>query len=229
MLGTGDRGLSGSPLAVLGAENLTSLASGSHHVCGLTTNGAAYCWGLDLYGQLGIGGPSPDVCRTDANFVWRCAKSAVPVTGGRSFVSLVAGWSHTCGLAADGRAYCWGEYVLAGSYGSTPTSVSSDLAFVSLSDGASASHTCGVTADHVAYCWGNNDFGQLGDGGTTSTLGAVRVSGGLAFSSITTGAGHTCGITTAGEVYCWGDNRMGQLGVGATSSGSARPLRVPGL
>ena len=37
----------GSPLS------FSSITAGSYHSCGVTTNGAAYCWGLNFYGQLG--------------------------------------------------------------------------------------------------------------------------------------------------------------------------------
>ena len=225
LLGTGSQGLDADPLPVYGAEALTSLASGSHHACGLTASGAAYCWGLNLMGQIGSGAAA-DVCQRDPLFDWRCAQGPVLVDGGHSFASLVAGWSHSCGLTMTGRAYCWGDYIETGSFGPSPSPVSNDLVFTSLSDGASASHTCGVTPAHDAYCWGNNDQGQLGDGSTVSTRSPVRVSGELAFSSLTTGLDHTCGVTREGEVYCWGANDRGQLGVGRTSSASRQPIRA---
>jgi alpha-tubulin suppressor-like RCC1 family protein len=228
LLGTGGAGVTASPTAVLGGVTFISLASGAHHICGLDTQGAAYCWGLNLAGQLGIGGSSPDICQVDPNFVWRCAKAPALVGGGLTFVSLTAGWQHTCGLTPTGRAYCWGDYLFAGSYGASPASVSESLTFVSLSSGASASHTCGVTSANAVYCWGRNDFGQLGDGSTNSTLVPVRVSGGIVFSAVAVGDEHSCGITLTREVYCWGTNRTGQLGISNTASGSLVPIRVAG-
>ena len=152
----------------------------------------------------------------------------MPVGGGLTFASLMAGWQHTCGLTSSGRAYCWGDHVLAGPFGDTPRLVDGNLAFVSISSGAAASHTCGVTAANVAYCWGDNGSGQLGDGTTTSTLAPVPVAGGLALSTIAVGAEHSCAMTTASEVYCWGSNRTGQLGTGHASVGSTVPIRVSG-
>jgi VCBS repeat-containing protein len=45
-------GLSGSPVAVTGGHIFVDLTAGANHTCGLTSTGAAYCWGGNTYGQL---------------------------------------------------------------------------------------------------------------------------------------------------------------------------------
>ena len=42
--------------AVLGGIAFTSLSSGAHHISGLDAGGTAYCWGLNIGGQIGISG-----------------------------------------------------------------------------------------------------------------------------------------------------------------------------
>ena len=75
-------------------------------------------------------------------------------------------------------------------------------------------------------CWGRNEFGQLGDGTTTTRLTPVMVSG---FSSgavaVVTGYYYSCALTTAGGVWCWGQNENGQLGDGTTTNRST-PVAV---
>jgi alpha-tubulin suppressor-like RCC1 family protein len=229
-LGTGDGGITATPAAVRGGIAFRSLASGAHHVCGLDFGGVAYCWGLNLAGQLGAAGGEncAGPATSNKDFVWSCVKAPTRVSGQLTFGSLTAGWQHTCGLTPAGRAYCWGDYLFAGTIGSVPRPVGADLVFTSLSSGSASSHTCGVTAANVAYCWGRNDKGQLGDGSTNSRLTPVRVDGGHAFAAVTAGDEHTCGITVAGVVYCWGNNVLGQLGVGIASAGSVRPVKVSG-
>jgi alpha-tubulin suppressor-like RCC1 family protein len=63
--------------------------------CGVTTAGAAYCWGRNFWGQFGNG------TLTDSS-------TPIPTSGGLTFLSLTAGYYHTCGVTPDGAAYCWG-------------------------------------------------------------------------------------------------------------------------
>jgi alpha-tubulin suppressor-like RCC1 family protein len=67
--------------------------------CGLTTAGAAYCWGTSGYGDLVGTGPLGYYM----NF-------PLAVVGGLTFRSLAAGGAYTCGLTSSGTAYCWGGY-----------------------------------------------------------------------------------------------------------------------
>jgi alpha-tubulin suppressor-like RCC1 family protein len=86
----------GYPVRAAVGVSLQSLTAGGAHTCGLTGNGAAYCWGSNSNGQLGngtIGGTN---------------SVAAPVGGGLTFVSLSAGGFHTCGVTPDGAIYCWG-------------------------------------------------------------------------------------------------------------------------
>jgi len=158
-------------------------------------------------------------------------------------VPLSAGYAHTCGLTADGTAYCWGSgrsgqlgwgdrgtiyptsWLEEGSSGH-PVSVSGGLAFVALSAGTG--HTCGLTAAGVAYCWGANLAGQLGDGTTVSRTAPVRVVGGHGFVSVVTGDTHSCGLTASSEVFCWGSASDGRLGDGTSSGTRPAPTRVVG-
>jgi len=48
-----------APVAVLGGVAFVSLTGGQMHTCGVTAAGAAYCWGSNGNGQLGVG-PSGD-------------------------------------------------------------------------------------------------------------------------------------------------------------------------
>ena len=142
------------------------IAAGYQHTCGLSSSGAAYCWGSNLSGQLG----TREQLRSS---------TPVAVAGGLSFSALGTGWDYTCGLTSAGAAYCWGSNV-GGQLGdgsqtssSTPVAVSGGLSFSGITTGDG--HTCGITAAGAAYCWGYNGYGQLGNslGGDSSVPVAV--------------------------------------------------------
>ena len=74
----------------------TALTAGGQFTCGLSSAGAAYCWGYNFYGQLGDG--------TTTNRLTPAA-----VQGGLVFTALTAGDTYACGLTSAGVAYCWGN------------------------------------------------------------------------------------------------------------------------
>ncbi|HUF66464.1 MAG TPA: hypothetical protein VMM17_10875 [Gemmatimonadaceae bacterium] len=241
--GTSQRA-SNVPVAVSGGLTFQSVDVGRDHVCGITTAGAAYCWGggtrYSRVPQPRNPGRQPD--RSEDPTMWRYSPSNVPVevSGGLLFESVSAGYLYSCGLTAAGAAYCWGinskGQLGAGErdpFGvrTAPVAVSGGLRFQSLSAGDD-SHTCGVTTGGAAYCWGSNVAGELGTetiqpGTTIRSLIPVAVSGGLTFQSVSAGFRHTCGVTTAGAAYCWGNNNFGQLGDG-TATRSNVPVAVSG-
>ncbi|HKP50147.1 MAG TPA: hypothetical protein VJU17_09055 [Gemmatimonadales bacterium] len=226
------------PVTVPGSSLVAgTLAAGVFHTCGLTANGAAYCWGFNGAGQLGN---ATTAGSTTAN------PTPEAVVGGIAFASLTAGFQHTCGLTSAGVAYCWGDNTY-GQLGNsanvgvqfqenpTPLLVDGNLTFTVLEAGVD--HTCGLTAQGVMYCWGNNRLGQLGTATnnltTTPNQTPTAVPGGLTFIGIAGGTLHTCGIATGGSVYCWGENTKGQLGnstdIGQENVPHPTPVLVQGL
>lgn len=204
-LGAGVRMMVTAPIFVVGGRHFRQLAAGRIHTCGLTADSTAYCWGGNGAGQLGHGDLSADTV-------------PLPVTGGLHFASITAESDHTCGIASGGAAYCWGTNFYgelgagSGSPGSsaTPLPVVGGLSFSMLSAGSY--HTCGIASDSTAYCWGYNQSGSLGDSTTTDRNAPVRVAGGLKFVTMASGNLHTCAITAIGNAYCWGAAGAGQLG-----------------
>jgi alpha-tubulin suppressor-like RCC1 family protein len=220
-LGDGTTTARTSPVAVLGGLTFATVsAAGYAHTCGVTTAGAAYCWGYNASGQLG------DSTTTD----W---PSPVLVSGGLTFAAVSAGGhNHTCGLTTAGAAYCWGDNAF-GQLGdgtttgqTTPVPVVGGLTFGAVSAGGQ--YSCGVTTGGALYCWGRNQYGQLGDGSTSNRSSPVLVSGGLTFAEVSASeeGDHTCGVTTGGTAYCWGQNAFGQLGNPAAGYSSLVPVRV---
>jgi alpha-tubulin suppressor-like RCC1 family protein len=226
-----------SPVAVAGGLRFAKVSAGFEHTCGVTTGGAAYCWGHSGYGQLGNGDRAgPESCnQLNAD---PCSMTPAAVVGGLSFATVSAGGLHTCGVTTEGAAYCWGDNTYGqlgngnrvgpencpfGACSAAPVAVVSGLSFAMVS--AENLNTCGVTTGNAAYCWGYNFYGQLGDGTKTDRTSPVAVAGGLGFTSVSTGGYHTCGLTTEGAAYCWGYNSVGQLGDG-TTNGSPVPVRV---
>lgn len=148
-----------------------------------------------------------------------------------NLIAVSAGDLHSCSLATDGSAWCFGGDQADQLGDSTETNSSSPVAtkgglhFATLSSGYA--HNCALTAASVAYCWGDNLSGELGDGTMAHRSTPVAVTGGLTFTSISAGEDHTCGLTAAGAAWCWGNNLSGQLGNGQTVNSPA-PVAVSG-
>ncbi|HYC31579.1 MAG TPA: hypothetical protein VEB59_04775 [Gemmatimonadales bacterium] len=141
-----------------------------------------------------------------------------------SFLQVDAGIEHACGLAADGKAWCWG----ANQFGELgippedsphpcssrpcalrPVAVSGTLRFRQIEAGSHV--TCGLTTADEAYCWGANDGGQLGSGSTVAFSSTPqKVAGGRKYREVQVGLGNmSCAISAARDAFCWGAGRLG--------------------
>jgi alpha-tubulin suppressor-like RCC1 family protein len=198
------------PVPVRSSPTLASIATSQHSVCGISIAREVWCWGRNDSGQLGIG-----------TTVDTASPALVQATG-RSFTSVTSGGDHSCAIATDGRAWCWGANAQGqlgtGSLTSSlvPVPVAGGYTFTALSAGDS--HTCGIVAEGALYCWGNNADGQLGDSTTANRSVPTLVRGSHIFQSVSLGFVHTCGIAVGGVAWCWGRNNVGQFGNGTTTS-----------
>jgi alpha-tubulin suppressor-like RCC1 family protein len=210
---------SSKPVAVVGTLVFRQVSAGYYHMCGVTTDNRAFCWGLNKYGQIG-----------DSSTAYRRLKPS-RVAGTRQFRQIDAGAYHSCAVTTGDRAFCWGD----GRQGQVgngkaylsfwPKAVAGGLSFSRVSGGLY--HTCGETTGNRAYCWGDNRFGQLGDGTEINRLTPVAVVGGLFFSQVSAGDFQTCGRSDAAVAYCWGTNFLGELGDG-TRTKRLTPVPVAG-
>jgi alpha-tubulin suppressor-like RCC1 family protein len=208
MLGNGTREGSDVPVAVLTGDAFISISVGQRHACGVTTAGDAYCWGLNWFGNLGVGSAGGD---------GGLGRSTVPraVVGTLKFSRIAAGGEHTCALTENAKAYCWGLGHLTGttgaaSYVSAPVAVAGDRTYVAISAGFA--HTCALTAAGEIYCWGENFDGKLGSGGFADNETPVRVDSVEHFVGVAAGGSHTCAVSVAQVAWCWGGNPWGGVG-----------------
>ena len=181
---------------------VAAVAVGWYHTCALTTDGAAWCWGKNEYGQLGDGtnGPRPPM------------PQRVQFDG--QFVSIAAGATHTCAVSTTGEAWCWGGNkfnqlgAIATTQSNVPRIVNAQQSFASIVAGGFFS--CARGKDTAVWCWGANQYGQLGDGTTAPRSFPARAGSLRGVVSLSAGAGHAC-ATTERETWCWGQNDDWQI------------------
>lgn len=78
------------------------------HSCAVTITGAAYCWGANRHGNLGVSGQAPQTCTFGALAPVDCAWAPIAVSTSLSFGYVTAGFGYTCGYTTTGEVYCWG-------------------------------------------------------------------------------------------------------------------------
>jgi len=225
-----------TPTRVQTELSFSQVTVGMIHVCGLTSNGRAYCWGWNTWRQLGDG-------------TGESRSRPTPVETDVRFSSIEGGAIRTCATSTDDATYCWGSGMFGGlglgedvSLAPTPGVVlaGSDLGPLSLAtENSIFAHSCTLDNGGQVHCWGADRVGQLG---TTDPLSSCDVGGeafGCAwepvrsapdrrFLSISASAETTCGIKEGGEAWCWGHNALGKLGRGANPDDQVRgePARV---
>jgi alpha-tubulin suppressor-like RCC1 family protein len=197
-------------------QRASSPGVGREHTCALqVASGDVLCWGANDYAQV-RGDLGSDVT------------SPVSVSTGTKYEQIATGYNRSCGIAVDGRTYCWGAWSDVPGVDASPQLVPGGITFQTISLGPN--HACGVTTGGKAYCWGSNHSYQLARSDSTlRTTTPLLVPGSLTFRTISAGYDHTCGVTTTNQAYCWGWNGSGQLGIDDTlQSHSDAPLAVAG-
>ncbi len=134
-----------TPVSVTGlSSGITSITASGGHVCALSNQGRAYCWGTGSGGRLGDGSGADRL-------------SPVVVSGLTSgTVAISAGNQHSCAVKNDGAAYCWG-YNDTGQLGdatiinsSVPVQVSGLPANIT-NISAGSDHSCAITNTGSVY------------------------------------------------------------------------------
>lgn len=225
-LGNGANNNSPVPVAVysdvLSSKTVVSINS-STGTCVRLLNTSSYCWGNGYYG---------DGSTTTSNIPFEMGGTGV--LAGLTLTKVTLGPSHTCAVASNNRAYCWGSNSLGrlgdgtASTSYVPVSVSTsgvlnNVSISSMSIGAGAASTCVLSNSGQAYCWGANTGGALGNGDAVNSNVPVSVSttgllGGKTISQIAEGSSHACVLADDMNIYCWGTGTSGQLGNGAFSN-----------
>ena len=229
------------------------VSAGEYHSLALGSDGNAYAWGYNSYGQLGNG------TRTNQNAPVRVKtpdRNTYPdLPKDFTYLQVSAGEYHSLALGSDGNAYAWG-YNSYGQLGNGTTSYSGqntpvrvktpdrntypdlpkDFTYVQVSAGRN--YSLAVGSDGNAYAWGSNDDGRFGDGTYTDRNTPIRVKTpdrntypdlpkDFTYAQVNAGWQHSLALGSDGNAYAWGYNSYGQLGNGTTSySGQNTPVRV---
>jgi len=205
-------------------------SGGGSHTCGLTDTGAGYCWG---HGD-GLGTESlTETCQTCDPLcrTWACSIRPVRIAPRGAWVGVTAGDHFSCGLASDGRAWCWGDdsHGNLGSGGvpgkdgapgpaapaDVPVAVAGNLAFSRLD--SEGRLTCGLSLAGSAHCWGAVSASSH----KATVFQPVAVAVGHTFTSLAVGSVRVCGLGAGGAARCWGKAWLG-------SAWHDEPVLLPG-
>ena len=207
-----------TPVA-LGGPDFRVLALGaSAHLCGLTADGTAYCWGSNDAGELGLG------------MAGEAQSQPAPVSGDHRFRAIAVGGEHTCALDTQGRPWCWGRDILPPGEGGVsqstiPVAIDGGPAFTELMTGTWAA--CGRTSAGAVWCWGINAYGEMGitPAGLNVRYDTPREMAGRRMWQSVGGQGATfCGLDRDGVSWCWGYGVFGELG--PVHESSSEPVRI---
>lgn len=182
----------------------SDVAPGGDQTCGVSTSGAAYCWGRNSSGQLGTG-----------NNTAASVPVAVSTAGSLPdiYTSVSAGRDFSCGIASGGSAYCWGTNgngeLGIGSFGGTsnvPVAVS----------------VAGVLAGRRLL--------QIDLGPEFVMAIAGLASPAATFDTpVPTPDGYTVNVTNYDALWTWAPSVSAGAVTAGTATGSVLPLTVTGL
>jgi len=191
-----------TPQPVAAGYGWVDVSTGGWHTCAVRGDGTLWCWGQNLFGQVGN---------------TKAAVQAAPtqVGGAANWAAVTTSWGHSCAVTTTGELWCWGLNK-DGQLGVgnrtdawTPQRVAPGTVWTAVAAGDA--NTCGLDDAGATWCWGGNRYGQLGTGVGSASAVPTRATAIPALTSLTVGWMHGCGLS--GSVpTCWGSNEAGQLG-----------------
>ena len=168
------------------------------------------------------------------------------------YAALAAGLDRTCGLGADGRAWCWGQAVIGTLFPTDrcyqrqdiigvevppvecikrPIRVAGDHKYSAIASGFSG--TLAVDQSGTLWGWGWNFYGVLNSTALDSAQDYPRIvegSGTWRFKTVSPPGSSACGVTDDGRLICWGERNLvtARIWSGATcTAGLGRCVVAP--
>lgn len=191
-LGNGASNGSDRPMQVIGGYKFTILSAGDDQTCGATAPlGLLYCWGRNVWGELGNGSLDNSLIPT-------------VVVGGRRFRQVITKTGLTCGVISDAfltveghrrNTLCWGRSSL-GEIGNENVTILTEEEAPVCGEGRYR-FQCILKPFYTVTFPEEEDF----------VLGSVSVGGDFAC-----GIAQSIGRLVEGSVWCWGLNDQSQLG-----------------
>ncbi|WP_445341749.1 RCC1 domain-containing protein [Bifidobacterium sp. ESL0827] len=202
-----------------GVPKFTQVSAGNSHSLALDSDGNLYSWGVNFYGQLGMGG-------TDFGQHYTPSKGYMPADGTK-FTQISTGYYHSLALGSDGNLYSWGDNSkgqlgrsASGAKDGTPRKVNLPAGVRRFTQViAGGNHSLALGSDGNLYSWGDNSKGQLGrsiSGTQDGTPGKVAMPAGVTITQASApgmyGGDFSLALGSDGNLYSWGDNSSRQLG-----------------
>lgn len=138
-----------------GGATIASITVGGHHTCAILTTGTLWCWGYNMYGQIG-----------DNTIIDKHLPVQISLPTGTTVVYAMASNMATCAISNTGVLYCWGlndhgqlgDGINTDQHTPSPVSVLIGSTVASIAGGDY--HTCAILNSGALFCWGFNFFGQ---------------------------------------------------------------------
>jgi alpha-tubulin suppressor-like RCC1 family protein len=227
------------PVPLPKGVTFTAIAAGYDDSLALDTNGNAWAWGYNFYGQLGDGSTTgPDSC---GGYACSTKPVAVIMPPGVTFSALATAGQSSLALDTNGDAWSWG-YNGVGDLGNGTDKNTDAPGPVTMPPGGVTftEIAAGVALDTRgnAWAWGGNQYGQVGDrmnNGPDQCSGinpcskvpvAVYPSA-ATYTAIGTGGNNHLALDSNGNAWAWGYNYSGELGTGASGPDNCGTMMYP--
>jgi len=179
-LGLGNTTYYSSPKQVGALTNWATTAPGNAFCVAIKTDGTMWAWGRNAEGQLGLG------------FTSGYYSSPVQIGGLTTWVKASTKTSGCFALKTDNTIWCWGynSGYAAGELGlGNSTNYSSPVQVTGAFSKVSSHYRGGmaIKTDGTLFTWGKNNFGQLGDGTTTTRSTPTQVGALTSWQAISAG------------------------------------------
>lgn len=210
-------------------DQVAQVSAGFEHTCALMKNGSLYCWGHNVYGEIGDG-TSQEINIADAVKPVPVAISSL----GTDVAVLSAGGFYTCIIkTSDGSLWCWGDntegHLASGDTVNRTVPTVSPMPGPWLDVDTGVVLGCGLKTDGTAWCWGRDELGQLGTPtpvtqicpgiGQACSILPQQVQGLPGPAERISVKDHAaCVLTSAGDLWCWGAGNFLNGGLGTNTA-----------
>ena len=187
---------------VIGVATLPKISVGEEHMLLAKTDGTAWSWGRDQWGQLGLGAQGGT------------SATPKPIATLSGVVSVVARGSFSMALKADGTVWTWGDSSNGrtgphGTSSSVPVQVRGLSGIVGIEAGWGYS-AYAIRSNGQVYGWGRNYYGELGTGSATpaSVTTPQLITGLSGIVDLRAADTSAIALNSSGQVFQWGGSDL---------------------